>query len=154
MRGSDSWARNLQQIWQQIQITSAVQGKDTNVVGVKISRAGDLKLYRPGAIPVLRGTALITGTRSAYLWTLGYVPKLKTYAGREVPNALSVEITKGEAEIDDVLSDVMALTKLNFNACIYADGLPVTLRFADAIGEILTARPEFDLPPLPFRHYI
>jgi hypothetical protein len=36
------------------------------------------------------------------------------------------------------------------------DGLPVTLRFADAIGEILTAAPESDIPetPLPFRHYI
>lgn len=38
--------------------------------------------------------------------------------------------------------DVLNLTKLNFNACIYGDGLPVTLRFADAVGEILTAGPE------------
>jgi len=31
----------------------------------------------------------------------------------------------------------------------------VTLRFADAIGEILTAGPiPVDLPPLPFRFYI
>jgi hypothetical protein len=38
----------------------------------------------------------------------------------------------------------------------HGDGLPVTRRFADAIGEILTAAPESDIPetPLPFRHYI
>ncbi len=53
-----------------------------------------------------------------------------------------------------VLSDVLRRTKLNFNACIYADGLPVTLRFADAVGEILTASPLESIPPLPFRHYI
>jgi hypothetical protein len=30
----------------------------------------------------------------------------------------------------------------------------VTLRFADSIGEILTAGPIPDETPLPFRHYI
>jgi len=48
----------------------------------------------------------------------------------------------------------IGLTKVNFNACLFGDGLPVTLRFADAVGEILTAAPGQDGPPLPFRHYI
>ena len=53
------------------------------------------------------------------------------------------------------MADVLALTKLNYNACIFGDGVPVTLRFADAVGEILTAAPrKNELPPLPFRYYI
>ncbi|MFP4098951.1 MAG: hypothetical protein ACLFU1_09285 [Alphaproteobacteria bacterium] len=48
----------------------------------------------------------------------------------------------------------MGLTKLNFNTCIYGDGLPVTLRFAEDVGEILTAIPTIESKPLPFRHYI
>ncbi|SHK02207.1 hypothetical protein SAMN05444280_1512 [Tangfeifania diversioriginum] len=36
----------------------------------------------------------------------------------------------------------MALTKLNHNACSLADGEPVTLRFADKIGDIPTATTE------------
>ncbi len=135
-------------------ISAAVEGRGVTVVGVRISRSNEVKLYRPGRTPVLRGTAYAVNDRRGYLWTAGYVPRLETYAGREVPNPLSVEITRGEADLDIVLADVLSLTKLNFNACIYGDGLPVTLRFADAVGEILTARPEFDLPPLPFRHYI
>lgn len=63
-------------------------------------------------------------------------------------------LTFGEADIDQVCRDVLGLTKVNFNACIYGDGLPVTLRFADSVGEILTAGPVENLPPLPFRHYI
>ena len=47
-----------------------------------------------------------------------------------------------------VLRDVLALTKLNYNACIYGDGIPVTLRFADAVGDVLTAGPLDDIPPL------
>ena len=53
-----------------------------------------------------------------------------------------------------VLSDVLALTKLNYNTCMLADGVPVTLRFADAVGEILTAGPVGPDNPLPFKHYI
>jgi len=65
-----------------------------------------------------------------------------------------VDICKGRADIKVVMQDLMALTKLNYNACIFADGLPVTLRFADAVGEILTSGPMANIPPLPFKHYI
>jgi hypothetical protein len=40
-----------------------------------------------------------------------------------------------------VLRDVLALTNLNYNARVYGDCEPVTLKFADTVGEILTARP-------------
>ena len=126
----------------------------TKLVGVRITRSQDMKLYRHGTTPVLRGTVYRLSKDRALLWTLGYTPRLKTYPGREVPNPLFVEVSKGEADIFSVLQDVMALTKLNFTACIFADGIPVTLRFADAVGEILTAAPQIDGPPLPFRHYI
>ncbi|WP_447978472.1 hypothetical protein [Candidatus Nitrospira bockiana] len=53
-----------------------------------------------------------------------------------------------------VLNDVMALTKLNYNACIFADGEPVTLKFAYSVGEILTAGPLANIPPLQFKYYI
>jgi hypothetical protein len=63
-------------------------------------------------------------------------------------------VCRGEADITVVLSDIMALTKLNYNSCGFADGLPVTLRFAAAMGEILTAGPLGIIPPLAFKHYI
>ena len=63
----------------------------------------------------------------------------KWYPERETPNPIKIDIVRGEADLLTVMKDVMALTKLNFNACIYGDGIPVTLRFADAVGEILTA---------------
>jgi len=63
-------------------------------------------------------------------------------------------INKGEADIGVVLKDILALTKLNYNTCIFGDGMPITLKFADAVGEILTAGPIKDVPPLPFGHYI
>jgi hypothetical protein len=135
--------------------TSAA-GDQTHLVAVQIREEYDLKLYRPGQNPVLRGTAIAIDNHLGYLWTRGLVPRLRTYVGREVPNPLSIKICRGEADMDIVLADVLGLTKLNYNACRYGDGEPVTLKFADAVGEILTAGPVFegDVPPLPFKHYV
>lgn len=126
----------------------------TAVTLVCIQESRDLKLYRQSAYPVLRGLAFCIDARHGVLWTRGYVPRLATYPGLEVPNPLSVTITDGDVNIEVVLRDVLALTKLNYNACIHSDGLPVTLKFADAVGEILTAAPGTTQPPLPFKHYI
>ncbi len=127
----------------------------TRITGIRIKDATDVKLYRHGTYVPLRGLAQATDARSAVLWTRGFIPRLQTYPGREVPNPLHVDIVRGDADLEVVLKDVLALTKVNYNSCIFADGRPVTLRFADAIGEILTAIPAADtVPPLPFRMYI
>lgn len=126
----------------------------TNIVGVRIRHELNLKLYRRGQNPILRGLAHIRGERSAHLWTKGWIPRIQTYPGRGVPNALIVELNKGEAPLQTVLQDILTLTKLNYNTCIFGDGMPITLKFANAVGEILTAGPIKDVPPLPFSHYI
>jgi hypothetical protein len=127
----------------------------TNLVGVKIRDDSSMKLFRTGDTPVLRGTALIRNPRNAALWTRGWTPRLATYPGLEVPNPLSIEVCRGDAAIETVLSDIMALTKLNYNACLFADGAPITLKFANAVGEVLTAGPSpSGGAPLPFMYYI
>lgn len=128
---------------------------ETNVVCVRIREDSGVKLYRHGPSAITRGMAWVKSETRGYLWTKGYVPRLQTYAGREVPSPLTIEIARGYADIEQVMGDVLGLTKLNYNACIYGDGVPVTLRFADSVGEILTAAPrKSELPPLPFRYYI
>jgi len=131
-------------------------GKETKVVAVQIQEENDLKLFRVGKHAVLRGMALPVNDHMGYLWTRGLVPRLRTYVGKEVPNPQLIKICRGDADIKVVLQDILGLTKLNYNACRFADGEPVTLKFADAVGEILTAGPVFkqQIPPLPFKHYV
>ena len=135
---------------------SAVNSKETRLVGVRIRPTQDLRLFRPSVdVPVLRGTSVTMSKREGYLWTTGYVPRLRTYPGFETPKPILVEINRGEADLKTVMADVLALTKINYNACDFASGLPVTLKFADRVGEILTASPRgLEAPPLPFRFYI
>lgn len=132
-----------------------VTPKNTNLVGVTITKTKPLKLYKTeGAFPIMRGNAFVVNETSAFLWTVGFVPKTQSTLSMEVPNPIFIEINKGDADIKQVLKDILALTKLNYNACIYADGEPVTLRFADKIGEILTASTKIKAPPLAFKYYI
>jgi hypothetical protein len=105
--------------------------RETRIAGIRIRRSMNQRLYRAeGQTPVLRGSALILSPRRALLWSLGYVPRLQTYPGWEVPAPLEIEVSQGRADIDQVLIDVLGLTKLNYNACIYGDGMPVTLRLS------------------------
>lgn len=131
----------------------AAEGK-TKIIGIRIRDDLAAKLYRDFTYCIPRGSALIIDESKAYLWTKGFIPRIQTQMGLETPNPLSVEITKGSSDIEVVCKDVLALTKLNYNACIYGDGIPVTLRFANSIGEVLTAGPTAKAEVLPFKHYV
>ncbi len=135
---------------------SSAVAPETKLVGVRIRPTQDLRLFRPDAdVPVLRGTAVSMSRREGFLWTTGYIPRLRTYPGFETPKPISIDINKGEGDLMTVMKDVLALTKVNYNSCDYASGLPVTLKFANRVGEILTASPKgMRAPPLPFRFYI
>ncbi|GAB4044327.1 argonaute/piwi family protein [Spirosoma jeollabukense] len=124
------------------------------VVGVKISHEKTFKLFRDSDYPVMRGTLYEKDHRVAYLWSKGFIPRIQSVLGLETPNPLLIQINRGEADIRIVSQDILALTKLNYNSCRFSDGVPVTLKFADAIGEILTAGPNEGHAVLPFKFYI
>lgn len=129
--------------------------RGTNLVGIQIkSTKGDFKLFRTGNYPVIRGTAAILEERHAFLWTTGYVPRLDTYMGAETPNPIEIIIRRGSCSMPIVLSDILGLTKINFNSCLYNEKLPVTIRFANAVGDVLGAAPMEGEPKLPFKFYI
>ncbi len=132
---------------------NAVLGK-SKIIGIRIREDNNFKLYRYSQYCVPRGTLLQYDSSKAFLWTKGFIPRFKTQMGLETPNPINVTITRGNADIEIVCKDILGLSKLNYNACIYGDGVPVTLKFADSIGEILTAGKDIKTAVLPFKHYI
>jgi hypothetical protein len=131
---------------------------DTNIVGVRIRPTyGDVKLFRDGDYPCIRGTAMILGDQDAFLWTSGYIPRIDTYMGPETPNPISVTVlraTGDNPDIEVVLSDIMKLTKINYNSAGFSDSLPATIRFADKVGEVLVMGSAQDAERQPFKFYI
>lgn len=131
---------------------------DTELTYVRIKKtAGETKLYRHGDYPVIRGTALILDAVNAYLWSNGFLPRLDTYIGPETPNPLFISLLRSSGDmprLEDVLRDILGLTKINYNACNFNDGLPVTVRFADRVGDVLVQHSAQGHEKQPFKFYI
>lgn len=130
----------------------------TNVVSVRIRNShGEMKLFRDGDYPALRGSAVLLGDSDAYLWTSGYAPRIDTYLGPETPNPLFITVLRSTAEkpnIETVLQDILGLTKINYNACNFSDSEPVTIRFAKKVGEVLVMGSAKDAERQPFKYYV
>lgn len=145
--------------WQGFKNAVDYRNANTRLIGVVIKSTNELKIFKdtPGEknnYGVMRGTAVIINDKEAYLVTRGFVPRINSSKNLEIPNPLKIDVTHGACNIDTVLNDIMGLTKLNYNACEHSDGLPVTLRFSDKIGSILTSLEEWKTDMRAFKYYI
>jgi hypothetical protein len=52
------------------------------------------------------------------------------------------------------MGDIMGLTKINYNSCNFNDGLPVTVRFARMVGDVLTMGSAKGEERQPFKFYV
>lgn len=115
---------------------------------------GGVKLYRTGSRPVIRGTFWPVNDYRGFLWASGFTARTATYAGSDVPVPLRLQIQYGDTDIRQVAQDIFDLTKLNYNACKLGEDQPVTVKFSDAVGEILIANKELKMRLPNFKYYI
>ena len=103
---------------------------------------------RRGMHPILRGTFWQRTQRHGLLFTSGFKPRIATYDGWEIPVPLAITTQHGQANLIQVATDILGLTKLNYNACQLGESQPITVKYSDKIGEVLLANPE-----LPREHW-
>ncbi len=128
---------------------------DVKLVGIQVRKDYvGLKLFRPGIMPVLRGTYLPVSKKKCYLWTSGFKPRLETYDGFDVPLPLSIDIQQGAADMKQTACDILGLTKLNYNTCRLGESRPVTIGFSNKVGEILISNPTIKSYRPQFKFYI
>lgn len=127
-----------------------------NIYGIRVRRKfkNGLRLYKPGQLPVPRGTLLVENSKKCFLWASGYKERLGTYDGWEVPVPLEIDLQHGECDIEQIARDIFSLTKLNYNACRLGDSEPVTVLFSKNVGEILVSNPTIKKPDPRFKFYI
>ena len=120
---------------------------------LSVSPVSDSRILRDGQYPVLRGTQVRLGDQHL-LYTTGFIPALNAYPHGHVPSPLKVFDHHGDSALDDLLSEILTLTKINWNTAAFSGLLPITLRFARVVGEIMTEIPD-DRVPLPqFKYYV
>ena len=131
-----------------------------NLVGVRVrtDRMGP-RLFRHdqhptvskrGQYPVLRGVFWQRTEHQGFLFTSGFKERIAAYDGWEVPVPLSITLQQGDADLKVVAADILALTKVNYNACQLGESEPITVKYSDRVGEILLGNPK--LPKERWRH--
>ena len=108
---------------------------------------------RHGEYPPPRGACVSVGDRR-YLYTTGYVPSLGRYPHGHVPAPIQITDHIGDTSARDLLSEVLTLTKMNWNSARFAERRPVTVRFADEVGTILRDLPEDFTPEARYAFYM
>jgi hypothetical protein len=102
-----------------------------------ITISENVRLFRPGNAPPLRGTHLDLGQGQSVLYTKGSVDFYRTYPGLFVPQPIGLRHQQPTRSPTELASEVLALTKMNWNQTRLDGKLPVTLRTAEQVKRIL-----------------
>jgi len=99
-------------------------------------RPSHTRLYRAHSYPPLRGTAVIH-TGGCLLYTQGSVDFYRCYPGLYAPRTLDVQLDHAESGEIGLLTELLALTKMNWNSTELINLEPITLSAARNVGGIL-----------------
>ena len=104
---------------------------------VWVQESYSVKVLRDGNYPVMRGT-FVELDGKGLLYTNGSIPYYGTYPGLYDPRPLLLCPYKGhDSTIAQIASEVLALTKINWNSTQMNQKLPIPIRAARAVGEVL-----------------
>jgi hypothetical protein len=111
------------------------------------------RLITTSKYPPLRGTRFTVGDLD-FLYTTGFIASLNEFHGSHVPSPLQIADHVGQdTPREELLREILMLTKMNFNSSHFGGLLPITLKFSRWVGEIMREVPP-ELEPLPqFKFY-
>jgi len=112
------------------------------------------RLFREGMYPPLRGTYFSVEDKEHFLYTMGFIPYLETYPKPYVPEPWRIVQHEGGSSPKEIFRELLALTKMNVNNCAFADGTPITISFAQRVGEIMKHIPEDGKIQSRYRFYM
>lgn len=121
---------------------------------VWLPRNDSVRLFRRGEFPPLRGTMLSLSEQRHVLYTRGSVPLYKTYPGMYVPSALPFRLVDTESSPAEIGTELLTLSKMNWNATQLDGRLPITIRTAESIGGILKHLGPGETPAARYAYYM
>lgn len=96
-----------------------------------------VKILRDGNYPVLRGT-FVNLAGKGLLYTNGSIPYYGTYPGQYDPRPLLLCPHEScDSTISQIADEVFSLTKINWNSTQMNQRLPIPIRAARKVGEVL-----------------
>lgn len=110
--------------------------------------------------PISRGTCIVTNKKTALLWTHGIVPSVKQQnfkfylGGRSIPAPVKITKHYGESNIDIIATEILGLTKMNWNSLDLYSKLPSTIDSSNQIAKIGKLLSRFEGRSYDYRLFI
>ena len=127
--------------------------QDTAWRGIRVAASHDIAGY-----PVHRGSCLPMSETEALFWTQGIVPSVtgeKFYAPQKgIPHPLLLTRYSGHSSWQELCSELLGLTKMNWNNDNLYDRLPVTIEYASSLARIVKRLPSLSPRPYDFRYFM
>jgi hypothetical protein len=111
-----------------------------------------LRLIRKGMQEPWRGTLCSIGQES-FLFTMGYVSWWNEYPGPYIPAPVQIG-SCGETDLRQRATEILALTKMNWNSSEGIGRYPITLSFAKKVGMLMAELPDDQIPNPSYRFYM
>ena len=140
---------------EQAGVLRAAAEQDIELVDLVSVDRSFTRLFRAGTNPPLRGTFLDLSADKAILYLRGSVGFFEMYPGMYVPRPLEMTVDKAESTKHMLATEMLALSKLNWNNTQFDGGEPITVRAARQVGDILKCVPsDSDVLQRGFRFYM
>jgi hypothetical protein len=121
---------------------------------ISLTPRSNVRLIRAGSYPPLRGTSFRAG-QVTYLYTTGYLPSIGAFQQGHVPSPLELTDHVGDTHHSQIMREILALTKMNWNSARMYGLMPITLRFSRLVGDILREFPIGEGDPSPkYKYYM
>jgi hypothetical protein len=120
---------------------------------VALRSSSRVRLIREGLYPPLRGTAFHCG-EVTHFYTTGYLKQLERYPHGHVPSPIEIYDHHGDSSKAKLIEEILMLTKMNWNSAEFCGAMPITLRFAHLVGDILREMPEGFEPNPKYKFYM
>lgn len=110
--------------------------------------------------PISRGTCIVTNKHTALLWTHGIVPSVRQpsykfyLGGRSIPAPVKITKHYGESNIDLISTEILSLTKMNWNSLDLYSKLPSTIDSSNKIARIGKLLSRFEGRTYDYRLFI
>lgn len=134
--------------------TQAARKLNINQIDLASIQSSDIRLYREGAYPPMRGTHLVLTEQNHVLYTRGSVPYYETYTGKYIPSPIEIRLAYYDESPNLICDEIIALTKMNWNNTQFDRKYPITIECARNVGEILKYLEHNDMMQLKYSFYM
>ncbi|MBJ2126330.1 SIR2 family protein [Flavobacterium sp. IB48] len=110
--------------------------------------------------PISRGTCIVTNKHTALLWTHGIVPSVRQpnykfyHGGRSIPSPIKIIKHYGDSNINTIATEILGLTKMNWNSLDLYSKLPSTIDSSNQIARIGKLLSRFEGKSYDYRLFI